>query len=60
MKFRSIVAGFLCLLLAAGSAAAVEVEIRPMINPAHPCAYLGADTLRRYDLYLKFPEIRLR
>lgn len=38
----------------------VEVEIRPMINPAHPCAYLGADTLRRYDLYLKFPEIRLR
>ncbi len=26
MRFRSIVAGFLCLLLAAGSAAAVEVE----------------------------------
>ena len=38
----------------------VEVEVRPMINPEHPCAYLGADTLRKYDLYLKFPEVRLR
>lgn len=38
----------------------MKIKIRPMINPSHPCAYLGADTLQRYDLYLKFPEIRLK
>ena len=47
-------------LVPAEAGAEVKVTVRPMINPDHPCAYLGADTLRKYDLYLKFPEVRLR
>ena len=47
-------------LVPAEAGAEVKVMVRPMINPDHPCAYLGADTLRKYDLYLKFPEVRLR
>lgn len=48
------------LRLVADGGEDITVKVRPMINPAHPCAYLGADTLRHYDLYLKFPEIRLK
>lgn len=34
--------------------------VKPPFNGSMPFAYLGADTLRQYDIYLNLPEVRLR
>ncbi len=51
--------GDLKLKLAKGGDLTLE-GIKPLVNGSVPVAYLGADTLRKYDLYLKLPEVRLR
>ena len=36
------------------------IRFRPLVNPGAPCSYLGADTLRHFDLFLRLPWIGLR
>ena len=36
------------------------IAYRPLVNPGAPCSYLGADTLKHYDLFLRLPYLGLR